>query len=145
MVTYDKIEQLKNIKFGLIDDLIELGNQKGKLDEVDKLSHAIKNLCKVIEDGEQHLGMGEYSQARYSMAPYYMTPDYSYRDGWSMAPEYSQARGRGPGASRDSMGRYSSHDGGDYISSLYTAMNYAKNDSERQNIQNLINMAQQGR
>lgn len=133
MITYDELEQLKNIKHGLIRDLIEYGKKDGKLNEVDTLAHAIKNMCKIIEDGEMEMYSGNSYSGGYSMAP--MMNGY----GWAN-DGYSQARGRGPGAARDSMGRYSSH--GDLVSQLYSVMNSAQNDSERQEIQSLINRMQ---
>lgn len=55
------------------------------LETIDKLAHAAKNLCKIIEDEED-----SYSGAR------------------------GGGRGRGSNAQRDSMGRYSSEGGGNY-------------------------------
>ena len=136
-ISYNELEEIKEIKHNLVKDLIEVGKQNGKLNEIDTLAHAIKNLCKVVETEEMAMeGQNMYSGARYSMNPYYsMMPPYAY--------DYSNARGRGANASRDSMGRYSSHEPNDYISSLYMAMNNAQSDMERQSIQNLINKAQQ--
>lgn len=81
------MEELKRLKDTLCDELEEY-SKKGKmsagdLEVVDKLTHTIKNLDKIIENYDE-----EYSGA--------------YMDGM----HYSRARGRG--ARRDSRGRYSS-------------------------------------
>lgn len=83
------MKELYELKDKLCDELKEYGKKDmsaGSLDVVDKLTHAIKNLDKVIE------GYEGYSGAMYP---------YAYDDGMSMA------RGRGTNARRDSMGRYS--------------------------------------
>lgn len=84
------------------------------LDVVDKLAHAVKNICKIIDDSE-------YSSA--------MDRDYS-RD------SMSYARGRGRNATRDAMGRYSSH--GDMISSLRDLMQEAPDDKTRMEFDHFI-------
>lgn len=69
----------------------------GSLDVVDKLSHAIKNIDKIIESYEEE----EYSG--YDGGSYRG----SYARG-GRGRNYTYARGRGANARRDSMGRYSS-------------------------------------
>lgn len=85
------MHKLYELKETLCDELEKYGDRKelsaGTLDVVDKLAHTIKNLDKIIDKYEG----GE---------------DYSYDDG--RIPMMSYARGRGRGAKRDSMGRYSS-------------------------------------
>ena len=104
--------------YSLKDKLVkELENYEGRdlstgsLDVIDKLAHAAKNVGKVIECCEDE----EYSNAYYGDSYYsedhsmaydpsvnYVRPDGSYgRDAMS------HARGRGRGAKRDAMGRYS--------------------------------------
>lgn len=83
------MEDLLKLKDTLCDELKEY-SRKGKmsagdLEVVDKLTHTIKNLDKIIEEYD-----GEYSG--------------EYMDG--VMPHYSRARGRG--ARRDSRGRYAS-------------------------------------
>lgn len=82
------------LKEMLCDELETYGRKgdlsAGELEIVDKLAHAVKNLDKVIEMGDED----EYS----GRGPYYGTM--AYRGG-------SYARGRGRNARRDSMGRYS--------------------------------------
>ena len=106
----------------------ELGDFSGKelngnsLDKIDKLAHAAKNIEKVIECCEDEAysnAMGGYSRTggysrRMSYAdnenyPHmdFVRPDGSYRDGGM------SYRGRGRGAKRDAMGRYSSEGGVD--------------------------------
>lgn len=142
-ITYNELEEIKQIKHGLIKDLIEYGKKDGKLTEIDTLAHAIKNMCKIIEDGEMELeegysgarGMGNYSGYSYAPMPPYALAQGQGGGGNSGNYGYSNAR------RRDSMGRYSSH--GDLRSELYSVMNMASNDMERQEIQNLINRLDQ--
>ena len=89
------------LKETLCKELEEYGRKgkmnAGDLDVIDKLSHTIKNLDKIIENYD-----GEYSNRGYSMrgGNYNVRGEYSnrYDDG-----RYSMAR------KRDAMGRYSSH------------------------------------
>ena len=88
------MEELMKLKETLCNELEEY-SRKGKmsagdLEVVDKLTHTIKNLDKIIENYDEYSGAMDYSR-RYSMA----------RDG----------RGRGRNANRDSRGRYSSRGG----------------------------------
>lgn len=129
----NELNELKSIKSNLLKEFIEVSKKDGQLQNMDTLMHTIKNLCKVIKEMEEE-GMGYsgyvdggYSNG-YSYGPYMHAP---------YSGDYAGARGRGPQASRDSMGRYASH--GDYRSYLVEAMNAASNDMERQQIQNLLN------
>ena len=132
-ITMGELEELKQIKHGLIKDLIEYGKKDGKLAEVDTLAHAIKNMCKIIEDCEMEMDGG------YSMMPNYSMMNSPSQYSWNYG--YSNSRGRGMNAARDSMGRYSSHS--DLTGELYSVMQNATNDMERQEIQNLINRLEQ--
>lgn len=76
----------------------------GTLEKIHKLSDTYKNLCK-IEALESDEG---YSEARGGRGGYYMHGS-SYDDDMM----YSERRGRGRNAKRDSMGRYSSDSGYD--------------------------------
>lgn len=81
------MHELYELKEKLIDELKEYGSKEmsaGSLDVIDKLAHATKNLCKIIESYEDE----GYSER------------YDYRGG-------SYAR------RRDSRGRYASRRGGD--------------------------------
>ena len=90
------------------------------LDIIDKLSHAIKNIDKII-NAEEMNGYSGYNGG-YSNARGYSGRQYSMNDG------YSNARGRGIGARRDSMGRYS---GADMSSELRRLMEEAPDDQTR--------------
>jgi hypothetical protein len=96
------MHDIKKLKEMLMEELAEYGKGKeltmGSLDMVDKLAHAIKNLCKIVESGEEE----EYSRADG------MGGEGSYRGMYrgsyrgSYADEGGSYRRR-----RDSMGRYS--------------------------------------
>ena len=78
----------------------------GTLEKIHKLSDTYKNLCKIemLEEESE----GGYSEARGGRTRYsYAMGGSSYDDDMM----YSERRGRGKNAKRDSMGRYSS-DGG---------------------------------
>jgi len=95
------MENLMKLKMLMVKELDEIG-KKGELDAgtlelTDKLAHATKNLCKVIEDMDEYSnddGMSNRMSRR------------SYANGYSYEDEGSYARGR-MRAPRDSMGRYS--------------------------------------
>ena len=99
------MHELYELKDKLMSELEEYGKQDltaGSLEVVDKLSHSIKNICKIIEayemeeEGQSMRGGNRYSYERGGRMP---------RTGGSYA------RGRGSNARRDSMGRYSREDG----------------------------------
>ena len=107
------MHELYNLKEDLVKELENIGKQgvsKSNIEMVDKLAHAAKNVAKVIEccDEDNYSSRGysrrmSYDDGRSYAHEDYVRPDGSYRDG-GMA----YARGRGAGAKRDSMGRYSS-------------------------------------
>lgn len=126
----NEINELKSIKSNLIHEFIEVSKKDGQLQNMDTLAHTIKNLAKIIEAcEEEEMGYSGYVDPAYSR--------YMPYSGTAYSGNYSGARGRGPQAARDSMGRYSSH--GDLKGALYDAMGLANNDMERQQIQELIN------
>lgn len=105
------MHKLYNLKDKLVKELENYEGKElssGSLDVIDKLAHAAKNLGKVIEccedDGYSNAYYGDsyYDGADMSHSGVYVRPDGSY-DRNAM----SYARGRGRGAKRDSMGRYS--------------------------------------
>lgn len=108
------MHELYELKEKLLQELEEYGRKElstGTLDVVDKLSHAIKNICKIIEmkedeeySGDMMGGMGGGSYARGGNRGGSNRGSYESRGG-------SYARGRGSNARRDSMGRYSSERG----------------------------------
>lgn len=117
------MHKLMELKEMLVKQLEEYSSKElsaGTLDVVDKLAHAIKNICKIIEayeeeeysnnyggsyDGMSRTG-GSYRGGSYARGGNQGGGRrYSYEDGGSYA------RGRGRNARRDSMGRYSREDG----------------------------------
>lgn len=132
------MHRLYNLKETLIDELKQLGSKDrielADLELVDKLAHATKNLCKIIESCEE----AEYSEG---MGSYAGMPNFrhgSYARGGSMAQGSSYARGRGTNARRDSMGRYSST--GDFRMELEEIMQDAPNEAVRQKLMETMNM-----
>lgn len=117
------MHELYEIKEKLMKELEEYGSQEmsaGSLEVIDKLAHAIKNICKIIEAYEEEEG---YSEEGGRGGNY----RYSYEGGRERERRYSYeggqggggrggggsyarggGRGRGRNARRDSMGRYSS-------------------------------------
>lgn len=113
------------------------------LEVVDKLSHAIKNLDKIIEKYEEEEG-GSYGYNSYE-PNYNRSNRSSYRGSYNNGGSY--ARGRGRNAKRDSMGRYSSNDGysrnGDIASELRELMMDAPDEQTRMEYQRVINKLEQ--
>ena len=112
------MKELYELKEMLLDKLKEY-SKKGDLtastlDVVDRLSHAAKNVCKLIDDMESE---GSYSRRQ----PYH--EDYSY------------AR------RRDSMGRYSRGNG--MMQELHELMDNAPDDKTRQEFQRFIQKMEQ--
>lgn len=135
------MHELYKLKDMLCEELKEYGSKEmsaGSLDIVDKLSHAIKNLDKIIEKYEEEEG---YS------SNYMYEGGGSYQRGGNRGGSYAYARGRGSNARRDSRGRYSSaRDGGysrndgkeEMVMQLREMMQDAPNDRTRMRIQELI-------
>ena len=122
------MQELYELKEKLMDELKEHGSKDlsaGSLEIVDKLTHTIKNLCKIIEETEESEG---YSSRYYPM---------SYNDG--MGGSYTDGRsyrgGRSYAQRRDSMGRYS-RDG--LADKLRRLMDEAPDDRARMEIQRLV-------
>ena len=122
------MHDLYKLKDNLVKELEDLGKQdlsKGNLDTVDKLAHAAKNVAKVIECCEKDeysmaMGGGYSRRGGYSMRDSYADGDLRAADGIrnyvrpdGSYADSSYARGRGAGAKRDAMGRYSSEGGVD--------------------------------
>jgi len=114
------MHEIYELKEMLMKELEEYGKKgemsAGSLEIVDKLAHAIKNLCKIIETAEEE----GYSERGRSYAGGMSNRGGSYearggRGGNSnRGGSYeggSYARGRGRNARRDSMGRYSNESG----------------------------------
>lgn len=80
-----------------LEEIVRKGElSAGSLETIDKLLNSIKNACKIVM-------YEEYSDDEYSSA-----------GGEGMSGGYSNARGRGGNARRDSMGRYSREGSGNY-------------------------------
>jgi hypothetical protein len=94
------------------------------LDMIWKLTDTVKNLDKIAMLEEDSEG---YSEARGGRGRYYMGGS-SYDDDMM----YSERRGRGRNARRDSMGRYSSEDGSSYddYSEARTDRRYSRDDAK---------------
>ena len=113
------MHELYELKEKLMKELNEYASEEmsaGSLEVIDKLSHAIKNICKIIESAEDegYSERGNYSREGYSR-------NYSRERGGRYSSEgnrYSYEGGQGGGsyargrnARRDSMGRYSREGG----------------------------------
>lgn len=124
------MKELYDLKEMLCKELKEYGEKgemtAGTLDVVDKLTHTIKNLDKIIEVYEDEGYSSHY--------PYYMGG--SYDDGMNRNGSY---RGRSyagrRNARRDSMGRYSREGLADKMRDL---MDEAPDERTRQEIQRMI-------
>lgn len=152
------MHELYELKEKLLQELEEYGRKElstGTLDVVDKLSHAIKNICKIIEmkedeeySGDIMGGMGGTSYARGDNRG-------GSRGGSSNRGSYegrggSYARGRGSNARRDSMGRYSSErgysrDGEDLADQLRDLMEDAPDETIRRDMERLLRKVEQMR
>lgn len=126
------MRELYEIKEMLMDELKEYGRKgeltSGTLEVVDKLSHAIKNICKIIEAYEDE----EYSNAMGG----------SYRDGM-MGGSYARGGRRG-GGRRGGANQYGSYAGGysrdhEMIAELRELMQDAPNEHIRKDFERLIN------
>lgn len=133
------MNELYELKEMLMKELKEYGSKgelsAGTLDIVDKLTHTVKNLCKIIEEYEEPEYSGNYPYMSYDGRSYNDGRSYrgSYRDGMS------GARGR-MNARRDSMGRYSGERGYSrtgLADELRGLMTDAPDERTRQEIQRL--------
>lgn len=147
------MHELYELKDKLLQELEEYGTKElsaGTLDVVDKLSHAVKNLCKIIEmkeDEEEYSGdmMGGTSYARGGNRG--GSRGGSYRGSYE-GRGGSYARGRGSNARRDSMGRYSSErgysrDGMEMADQLRDLMEDAPDEAIRKDIERLLRKVEQ--
>lgn len=126
------MDKLYELKETLCEELEKYGAKDkmsaGDLEVVDKLTHTIKNLDKIIEKYDEE---GEYSnRGRYARDAY------PVRD----MGEYSNRRGRGANAKRDSMGRYASRYSMDHgmLADLREMMEEAPDEKTRQEFERFI-------
>lgn len=144
------MHELYELKDKLLQELEEYGTKElsaGTLDVVDKLSHAVKNLCKIIEMKEDE---EEYSG---DMMGNRMMDGTSYARGGNRGGSRggrgsSYARGRGSNARRDSMGLYSSErgysrDGMEMADQLRDLMEDAPDEAIRKDIERLLRKVEQ--
>ena len=95
------MHELYELKEKLMKELTEYASQEmsaGSLEVIDRLAHAIKNICKIIESAEEE-GYSERGNSREGYSRNYSRNRYAYEGGQGG----SYARNR----RRDSMGRYS--------------------------------------
>ena len=121
------MHELYDLKDKMLNELKKYSNKEmsaSTLEYVDKLAHATKNLCKIIDDMDYSSRGGSYADG--------MMYRGSYDDGMG----YVDARGRGRNARRDSMGRYSS--AGDLANELRELMNQAPDKETRTDMERLI-------
>ena len=128
------MNELYDLKEMLMKELSEYGSKgelsTGTLDVVDKLTHTLKNLCKIIEETEGYSGdymnggNGSYNRG-------------SYNRGGSYRRSY-----RGGSYRHDSRGRYANDGGysrgGDMIEELRDLMQDAPDDKTKQEFQRFI-------
>ena len=143
------MKEIYELKDMLCEELKEYGKKgeltAGSLDVVDKLTHTIKNINKIIEKCEEEEYSGNYM---YDGGPY----EHGGNRGGSYEPydggrSYAR-RGRGANARRDSMGRYAREGGGysrhdNMIEELKYLMNDAPDDRTRMEIQKLVQKMEQ--
>lgn len=126
------MHELYELKEKLLNEMKKYSNKEmsaSTLEAVDKMAHAVKNICKIIDDMEYSERGGSYMGGNYS----------GNYGGYSrdMNMGYSDARGRGRNARRDSMGRYSSAN--DLASELRELMQDVTDRETREDMQKLIN------
>ena len=151
------MHELYEIKEMLMNELKQYSNKgeltSGTLEVVDKLTHSIKNICKIIEAyeaEEEYSSRGSYNDGSYRGNGYARGGRrYSYEN-----DNMSYARGRGRNARRDSMGRYASEgrysrdggysmDSGEMVESLREMMQEAPNDQIKIEMQKLVQKMEQ--
>jgi len=149
------MHELMELKEKLCKELEEYGTKElsaGTLDVVDKLSHAIKNLDKIIESYEDEgysgdmMGMGNTYARRGRGGSY--RGSYAYNDGMGGSYARGDGRGRGRNARRDSMGRYSSErgysrDAADLADQLRDLMEDAPDETIRRDMEKLLRKVEQ--
>lgn len=121
-----KLHELKDTLCNQLEEYVGKELTAGTLDVVDKLSHTIKNLDKIIDRYEEE----ESSYDSYG----------AYRGSYGRN-RMAYARGR----KRDSMGRYSSEDGysSDMMAELHELMNNAPDERTRMEFKKFIQKMEQ--
>ena len=138
------MQELYELKDMLCDELKEYGKKgdltAGSLDVVDKLSHTIKNLDKIIEKCEEEDYSGAYDHP--------MNRDGSYARGGRRGANQYGSYGMGSYAQRrDSRGRYSNMDGysrhEDMLGELRYLMQNAPDEHTKMEFQKFITKMEQ--
>ena len=104
------MHELYELKEKLMQELNQYSSEElsaGSLEVIDKLTHAIKNICKIIEAAEEEYS-GDYSRDGYSRE---RGGRYSRENRYAYEGNSRNSYARGRNARRDSMGRYSREDG----------------------------------
>ena len=142
------MHELYQLKDKLMKELAEYSQGElstGSLEVIDKLAHAIKNICKIFEDaeGSSYEGGSYYEcSSRRSRRSYEGGSSYeNSRDGGSSYEGSSYRRGRGRYARRDSMGRYAA-EGPELAMELKELMQDAPEES-KQDFKRLIQKVEQ--
>ena len=132
------MEELMKLKEKLCKELEEYAKKDlsaGSLEVVDKLSHTIKNLDKIIEEYDEG---GSYNMGSYARGGNRGGSYGNYNGNY----EGSYARGRGRYAKRDSMGRYSSERGysrdDEMVAELRELMMDAPDDQTKRDLDKII-------
>lgn len=136
------MHELYELKEKLMKELAEYSKGElstGSLEVIDKLAHAIKNICKVCEDmeGSSYEGSSYYEGSRRSYdgsrRSYEGGSNRSYDGSYDMSGEggSSYRRGRGRYARRDSMGRYAA-EGPELAMELKELMQDAPEESKQE-------------
>lgn len=135
-------EFLYELKEKLLEELKKLSKEEitnTSLQHIDSLSHAAKNICKLIESSEEEYG--ETDKGHYEGE--------SYRGSYGGMSRRGEIRGDGSSyrRRRDRMGRYS-RDGGytkddEMISDLREMMESAPDDRTREDFKRLISKMEQ--
>lgn len=127
------MHELMELKEMLCEELEKYGNEEltaGSLEVVDKLSHAIKNIGKIIEMYEDEDYSNEYRGDSYRQGSY---RGESYRRGNSRG---SSRRGGSYAQRRDSRGRYSRDSS--MVEELRDLMEDAPNEKTRKEFEKFI-------
>lgn len=114
------MNELYELKEKLCRELKKYNNENintSNLEIIDKLSHAVKNMDKIIQSYE------EEENASYGYNSYEPSMRNSNRGGRNGYVNNSYARGRGSNAKRDSRGRYSNEN--------YPMNDYSRNEYSR--------------
>lgn len=132
------MKELYELKDNLCDELKKYGKKElsaGSLDVVDKLSHTIKNIDRIIEnDSEGYSNAGRnYSGRNYRNYDTRNNHDGVIYNGMS-------ARGRSNNPNRDNRGRYSSegYSYDDFMTKLYDLIEEAPDERMRQEVEKFI-------